>query len=160
MPIPVNIKYIAGDLQLQNEEILPYFNRRTGESVTIDRSFLSMVEDAEEGETFEDLQVWEQDLIAVAREIVDSEDFLRLPSKYDIHEYQIMEDFCETLTDVRMANDILHRLRGSGAFGRFRAAIRYHNIEDDWYAFRDRAYEKIVLDWLEENNIEYTRVDA
>lgn len=31
------------------------------------------------------------------------------------------------------------------------------NIQEDWHRFRDRAFEKIAIGWLEENGIPYIR---
>jgi hypothetical protein len=36
---------------------------------------------------------WQRESIVKAREILDSEDWIALPSKFDIHEYAIMEEF-------------------------------------------------------------------
>jgi hypothetical protein len=33
--------------------------------------------------------------------------------------------------------------------------IRRYGIEDQWFAFREKALENIVIAWLEENNISY-----
>jgi len=32
-----------------------------------------------------------------------------------------------------------------------------NGIEEDWYSFRQEAFEKIAIDWLEDNKIPYTR---
>jgi hypothetical protein len=49
----------------------------------------------------------------------------------------------------------LFQIRGSGAFQRFKHAIRRHNIADDWYRYRQTALERIAIDWLDANAIPY-----
>jgi hypothetical protein len=55
---------------------------------------------------------------------------------------------------------LVYQIRGSGAFRRFKDAIRRHGIEDEWYQFRDQALEEIAIEWLESNGIAYTKTGA
>ena len=36
-------------------------------------------------------------------------------------------------------------------------AINLLNVEDAWYEFRNKAFERIAIDWLEENQIPFVR---
>jgi hypothetical protein len=94
-------------------------------------------------------------MIIKAREVLESDDFLALPNKFDIHEYSIMEDFCFSLADDKIKGRLLDKIRCSGAFRRFKDAIQINGIEKDWYIFRQEAFEKIAIDWLEDNKISY-----
>jgi len=51
----------------------------------------------------------------------------------------------------------LDKIRGRGAFGRFKDAIHMNGIEEEWYRFRQEELEKIAIDWLELNKISYTK---
>ena len=53
----------------------------------------------------------------------DPERFLRFPTKYEIHEYRIMEDFIEQLSSGKVQNKLAHAIRGKGAFRRFKDSI-------------------------------------
>ncbi len=68
-----------------------------------------------------------------------------------------MEDFCYSLENPRLRDDMVSRIRGSGAFRCFKDGIHYHGIQEDWYRFRQQALEAIAIEWLESNNIAYTR---
>ncbi len=68
-----------------------------------------------------------------------------------------MERFCCSLEDQKLSDELLYEMRGSGAFRRFKDAIHRHGIADDWYRFRQVALEEIAIEWLEANNIPYTR---
>ena len=52
-------------------------------------------------------------------------------------------------------NDLLDAIRGSGAFRRFKSMADRHGLIEDWYNFRDEAYEEIAKGWLEEHEIAY-----
>lgn len=68
-----------------------------------------------------------------------------------------MEDFCRDVDDEEISERLLRNIRGSGAFGRFRAAIDVLGMENAWDQFRREAFEKIAIEWLEENGIEYVK---
>ena len=40
---------------------------------------------------------------------------------------------------------------------RFKNAIHMNGIEKAWYRFRQEELEKIAIDWLEVNQISYTK---
>ena len=88
-------------------------------------------------------------MIIKAKEVINSDDYLPLPSKFEIHEYNIIEEFCYSVVD--------DKIRGRGAFSRFKNAIRMNRIEEEWYRFRQEELEKIAIDWLEANQISYTK---
>jgi hypothetical protein len=89
--------------------------------------------------------------------VLASEDFLPLPSKFDINEYRIVERFCHEVADSKIRDDLLRSIRGKGAFGRFRTLAQHCGLVDEWHGFRDRAFEDIGADWLEANGFGYTR---
>ena len=41
---------------------------------------------------------------------------IMLPTRYDINEYEMMEDFAETIEGTRLQNQLYISLNGSGAF--------------------------------------------
>ena len=86
----------------------------------------------------------------------DPKRFLRFPTKYEIHEYRIMEAFIEQLSPGKVQNELVHNIRGKGAFRRFKQSIRYHGLEQQWYDYLEKAYREIAVRWCEENNLNYT----
>ena len=80
---------------------------------------------------------------------------ITLPTKYDIHEYSMMEDFIETIEDVKLYNQLCISINGTGAFRRFKDTCINFEIIDDWYKFRDEKYREIAINWCKENNIEF-----
>ncbi|MHC4121022.1 MAG: UPF0158 family protein [Planctomycetota bacterium] len=149
----VELDRIIDGLECQSDESQSFLNKRTGEVVLVSEEMLRTVED---GDSIDDYSDWEQEQITIAREIIgETGDYIELPSKFDIHEYSIMEDFCFSLDDSEMRDILLDLIKGRGAFGRFKHAIHAHGIEDQWYNYRDNAFKEIAIEWCRENGIEF-----
>ncbi len=89
-----------------------------------------------------------------AQHVLESDQFLELPSKYDIHEYGIIEAFCEELPD-RLQDEFFSCIHGSGAFRRFKDALDRHDLSEDRYRFRDEALKEIAIEWCEGNAVQF-----
>lgn len=79
--------------------------------------------------------------------------FIRLPEKYEIHEYRIMEEFIDELDDQKLQMELYRAIQGRGAFRRFKDKIRYAGIEQQWYDYQNNAYREFALRWCKKNNI-------
>lgn len=102
----------------------------------------------------EDSWDWDEEDKEIA-ELIEMEwdRFIRLPGKYEIHEYRIMEDFIEELDNQRLQTELYRAIQGRGAFRRFKDKIRYSGIEQQWYDYQNNAYREFALRWCKENNI-------
>ncbi len=102
----------------------------------------------------EDSWNWDEEDKEMA-ELMDMEwdRFIRLPEKYEIHEYRIMEDFIDELNDQKLQMELYRAIQGRGAFRRFKDKIRYSGIEQQWYDYQNNAYREFALRWCKENNI-------
>lgn len=152
MSQPVKLNDVIQALETTGEEHAHYLDRNTGEIVLITNEEM---EAAEEDESISEYPNWQREAILKARQILKSEHFVELPDQFDIHDYRIMEDFCLAFEDRRVGED-LHRLI-SGAFRRFKNAIYSMGAEKAWYQFRGAEIEKIAIEWLEEQQIPYSR---
>ena len=83
------------------------------------------------------------------------DEYISLPSKYYIDEYSMMEEFIETIDDVKLYNQLYIAINGKGAFRRFKDTCINFDIIDDWYRFRDEKYKELAIEWCKDNNIEY-----
>ncbi len=149
---PVSLNAIAQEMQVTSDTMTIYFRRSTGEFVMVSDEHVPIAED---DEPFDDRPEWEQDAIRQTAEVLADEigDYVPLPSKYDIHEYSIMENFCHSVEKPKIANGLFRSITGRGAFRRFKDAIRRHGVENDWYRFKDEAYREIAQEWCEEYGI-------
>ncbi|MGO9137866.1 MAG: UPF0158 family protein [Syntrophales bacterium] len=150
----VSIKDVVNEIDVLSDEHSAFLNRHTGELVTLSNEEISA---AEEDDNIDEYPEWQRDMIIKAKEVINSDDYLPLPSKFEIHEYHIIEEFCHSVVDDKIRGDLLRKIRGRGAFSRFKNAIQMNGIEEEWYRFRQEELEKIAIDWLEANQISYTK---
>jgi hypothetical protein len=164
MPLPVKLADVVEQLSIGSDDISVYLNKGTGEFVVVSAEEMLGFEDEDDfadaadqadPDWSEDQPEWLKQEQRTLREVFNSDDFVALPDKFDIHDWQIMEDFCHSVKRARVREQLLGLIRGRGAFGRFHSAIRSMGIENDWYQFRHQAYERIAIEWLEENEIEF-----
>jgi len=153
MAIRVKLNDIIEGLESQSDEGHSFLDKRTGEVVSISDEEMQAAEDDEPIENFPD---WQQDLVRIAKEIIDETgNYIDLPTKFDIHEYSIMEKFCLSLNDSEMSDTLYSLIKGSGAFGRFKNAIHEYDIADDWYKYRNDALKEIAIEWCQAKGIEF-----
>jgi len=153
MDKPVKLEDIIDGIEMQTDESSSYLNIKTGEVVIISDEESSA---AEEDKPIDSFPEWQHELINKAKEILQSNDYISLPSKFQVHEYRIMEKFCLSITDDQIRDILYYSIKGSGAFQRFKNNIYKYNLEEEWYKFRDEAIKRIAIEWCEDNGINYT----
>jgi len=132
-----------------------YLDKERGEPFLVSKEQLRV---AKEDSELEDYPEWEREQIKLAREILTDkkgERYILIPGKFVSHEYSTMENFCFSFDEDEISGALLQAIKGAGAFNRFNNCIHRYVIADDWYKFRYNSMKKIVIDWCEENNIEY-----
>lgn len=146
---------------MQMDQTSVYLHEETGELMMVQEDQLRRAERLADGELDEDdLPEWEQDVLPTVRETVHDPQWLELPSKWDIHEYKMMERFCYTVENDSQQEQLLRAIRGKGAFRYFRDTTERLGLTQDWYDFRDRAYENIAIEWLEAHDIPFVRDES
>ena len=78
---PVLLSEIITGMDCQFEDSLSFLNQKTGAVVTVSREELSA---AEEEKPLEQFPAWQRDCIKTAGEILETGDFIALPSQFDI----------------------------------------------------------------------------
>jgi len=153
MEVRVKLSDIIEGLEFQSDESSSFLDKRTGEVVLMTDYAMRA---AEENEPYEDVPDWEKELVSIAREILaDTGDYIQLPTKYDIDEYSIMENFCMSLEKKEIGDILYDLISGSGAFRRFKDATYKYGVEDEWYKYRDNAIKDIAIEWCRQNKIEF-----
>ena len=153
MSIKVKLADIIDGMESQSDENSSYLDKETGELVLVSEYEMQTAED---NESLDDYPEWEQEQIAIARDIINETGrYLELPTKFDINEYKIMENFCYSLDDPKLRELLYSKIKGSGAFRHFKDAIYQNGIEDDWFAYRNEVFKEIAIDWCRENDIEF-----
>jgi hypothetical protein len=151
--LQVKLSDLIEGMDFQSDERSSFLNLTTGEVVSITDEELRA---AENDESLEDFPEWQHDAIRIAGEILDTEHYLPLPTKFDIHEYSIMERFCLSVDDDDLRDDLCDAIRGRGAFRRFKDGVQVYGIAEDWYRYRNAALREIAVAWCEAHGLRYT----
>jgi hypothetical protein len=154
MAVSVSLHDVVNEMDVFSDEHTAYINRRTGELLTVTHEELALAEDSEAAA---DAPQWQQDLLPKVREVIESEDFLPLPSKFEIHEWAIMERFAQSVTTPTESEELLDALHGCRAFRRFKDALQRLELTEEWYGYREAALAEIAAEFLEANGISYHR---
>ena len=156
MSLPVSLDEVVDQLQMQMDETTVYLHEETGELLMVQDREARKADALAEGEIEnEELPEWQQDVLPKVHDAVHEPEWLALPSQWDIHEYEIMEEFCYAVEDDDHREQLIRAIRGKGAFRYFRDTCDRLGYTEDWYAFRDQAYEEIAVRWLEARDIPY-----
>lgn len=149
MAVSVDLKELILSFEGQGDESQAYVNQATGEVVVVSDSLLRC---AESDET-PDLLDWQKDEWTYALAIVQGDDWVRAPSKFDIHEWQIMKDFALTVRSDRVRDELETAIHGRGAFRMFKAVLAHHKMFEAWDSFHEAALREIAIDWCDENKL-------
>lgn len=85
--------------------------------MTVSQEELSIAEDSEEDEEFTAYPDWQRQSLRDAMDIdVEWEKYEELPTKYEINEYRIMEEFCGSIENERISNALYESINGRGHF--------------------------------------------
>ncbi len=152
MVLPVSLDEVARELDGLMEQATAFINRQTGEITTLTDNEISLIEDEPQEE---DLPGWQREMLPTVREIVSSENWVALADKFDIHEWEIMRKFADSVDDDDLSQDLQRAIHGNGAFRMFRATIEDAGIQDEWFAFKHQALREIAQAALEELGVPY-----
>jgi len=150
----VFLENIANKLDEVSNDWRMFMHKKTGEFVSFQNDHLGAAEDLESEDELGQYREWERDEIREAVEFLSRwDEYVELPSQYDIHEYQIMEAFAEATPDPHNQELLFVALSGKGAFRRFKDTLIRARLENEWYAYRFLAYIDIAREWCEDNEI-------
>ena len=147
----VKLDEIIDSIEMQHDEAEQYFHRKTGKIILIyDGEIMVNAEDE-----FKNYPEWQQENIEELKEKFETDDYIELPTKYAIHEYNIMKEFCLSVEDEDIKDKLLDAISGRGAFRMFKSRAYEYNILEKWYEYKNEALKQIAIDWCEENKIEF-----
>jgi len=151
MAAVISLREVVDAIEGQADESASYLDTDTGQIVLVTDEEVQIVEEGRGDEAPE----WLREGLPKVREVLDSTRFLRMPSKFDVHEWDIMRQFSAAQQDDRVREELSNAIQGSGAFRMFKSTLRHFNLEDPWYQFRAHALEEIARDWLEAHHLPY-----
>ena len=113
----VKLDDVIEALEFADEEMGFFYNTKT-ESIVVIGTYI------ESDITYDDIdENWD--------------DYIALPKKFDINEYNIMRNFIDELHEGRGKYILKNAIRGRDAFRRFKDNIIYLGLEQKWYKYRD-----------------------
>src|SRR5690242_11497286 len=104
----VSLRTLADEMDALSEDMRGFLNRRTGEVACYPLELLSK---AEEGDD-EDLLGWQVEMYEDLCEILESDDWIRLPQRDGHEDYRLMDRFCLEKCEGRLQEKLLSALRG------------------------------------------------
>ena len=153
---PVKLRDIIENLEMADDSFRAYYSKTTGEIIVASVEDLGIAEDSEDGDDFNEYPEWQRESIKNAIHIIENwEDYITLPDRFEVNEYSIMEDFCLSIRNERIQDDIYYSIKGKGAFRRFKEKINRYGLDEEWYLFKDNALREIAISWCEDNGISY-----
>jgi len=139
------------------EEWEAFLDPETGEVLVMSDEERGMLEEDELGDdTALEMPDWEKETVGKLRALLDSGRALRLPDKFDFHEWEVMRRFATSVEDLEASTELLNAIHGTGAFRMFRETTVRFGLREAWFAHRDQALRELAREWLEENGIAYT----
>ena len=153
MVVMIKLSDIIDSMEFQPDESTAFLNRETGEVATISDEAFQAVEN---NEPLDDFPKQQQDAIKAAGKILESEDYIPLPTKFDIHEYAIMERYCLSIPDDKLSDKLYQSIKSrSGALRRFNDNIYRHDLAEKWFRYRRLEIKEMAIEWCEENGLSY-----
>jgi arsenate reductase-like glutaredoxin family protein len=138
--VTVNIETIADAMEATMDGWEQYLNMETGEIVSLSDGTWSDRDEEDE---------------ALAEEIDTTDKYVRIPNQYEIHEYEIMEEFAYATPNPRYQEKLLRVLRGRKPYRNFKDEINCLGISESYYAWRLITLCKKAKIWCEENEVPY-----
>lgn len=148
----VKLDDLITEIEIQMDETLTYLNIQTGEVITLSREEMRAAEDEELLDNYPD---WERENIEQAIKIIEDEDevYLEFTLRNEFHEYELIEEFIETLDKAEVREKLFGAIQGRGAFRRFKDGIIEHDVERQWYEFKEKKVKELVMEWCKEKGL-------
>lgn len=152
MKATVSIADIVEALESTSEETQFYLNVNTGEVILKSEAELLISESDEFEDEYSD---WDDDMQVNTEAIMETEEFIPLPDQYEINEFEIIEDFYDSLEDGESRKSLSAILQGKGDLNSFQLLLQQYGLVEKWEQFREDSYRQIAINWCEINDIPY-----
>jgi len=150
----VSLKELAEQMDFMMDEWSYFVNGKTGEMFSVEDRHLGFAEDPDE--IPERIAEWERDAIEQAASLLENwGDLIHFPSKHELNEYGMMENFVGTVKDSHIRDCLGIAIEGRGAFRRFKDTADRFDVIDSWYEFKEQAIIEFAREWCESNGLQY-----
>jgi hypothetical protein len=118
---------------------------QSGLKIFINRKSYEIKSILDPNEIYSDSEIWEEELKKIENEWIDYSVISKMESR---EAFQIMEDFIDVIKDERLKEDIIKILNRKSPFANFKAEIETSPYRQKWFDFRDKKYEKYIIEQL------------
>lgn len=136
----IDLKTIVDAFESISDSFDQYLNVKTGEII-----FLPGIRYMGSMEDFED------DI----EKVDSSDDYIRLPDQSELREYNIMEEFINSISLKSIKINLLNCIHKKHVFRNFKIEANKLGIINDYYEFRRKCLERKAIDWCNIKKIEY-----
>jgi len=146
----LSLRHLIEQLSFLMENNTAYLEHATGEIyiVSDDEAHAAQNPDPDAVYTDEELEAFDQ-----INELVSSDDFLKLPTRSDLGEMDILTRFCRSLNKPALRAEFAKAISGDNAYARFRELRQKHQLEDQWFDFWETELGENAKSWLIEHEI-------
>ncbi len=113
-----------------------YLNTKTDEHIGIYHEFEDYDDGDDEGfqKEFKIVESWKNKIV------------IRPIQSYK--SFSIMEGFADFISDKNMQNELINALNRKRPFAHFKNIVENSDFREDWFAYKNKWYEKYVFDYL------------
>lgn len=142
----VELNDVIEAIEFEGELLTHFYNKKTGVIMYVEDSSTATYK-AEDIERINDFEEWEQELIKSLYDLKENpNNYIQLPDQNQLDEYKMMVEFCKTIDDIEIKNNLRE----------LKEEIERKGHLSDWYDYREELEYNIAKNWCEKNNIEYT----
>lgn len=159
MQVTVDLKAIVEAMESQDDGQKTFINLKTGELVLYTHEEFGdtdyQMDDYDE-DYYDDDEIpsWQKESYDLENDILGSDDYLPLPDLDESNLYHLMEQFCHSLPEGQMKDQLTDLVQDDGKYDHFVTNLEAEGLADQWLQFRENAYFDIARDWCEENGLE------
>lgn len=151
---PIKLQELVEEMDMQMDECTVFVDKKAGKLISISDEIMRKADEEELDP--KDFLDWQRDEVEAGNELMENSNaYLHIPSKFDIHEYSIMEEFAASREPSQVSDQLSNAIRGSGAFRRFKDKLYDLGIVEEWYKYKDERLKQIAREWCEHNGVEY-----
>jgi|GEM_PF-119261 len=148
----LSLRHLVEQLSFLTEHSTAFLEYETGEIyvVTDEEVHAAQKPDPDKEHTGEELEIFEQ-----INELVSSDAFLKLPTRSDLGEMDILTRFCRSIEKPALRAEFVEAISGDNAYARFRELRQKYRLEDQWFDFWETNLAENAKSWLAEKDVPY-----
>lgn len=133
----ISLEDIVNELELISDDGLSFFHKLSGELIHISSYELKNLSKAKTNSS---------------NESFTKADYLKLPTKNEINEHNLMLDFLRNNPNKSISEEVTNLEKDHNTnYWQLRNVILHYNIGNEWYKYKREAFQKIAIDWCKKN---------